>query len=82
MMTAGGMDIKQPCTQLEYGKTVIKFYRHPLLLIVKNVDIWEREYEYCGDNYSNVPYLDRHPCAIEAKEVYDSALRYFKSKVK
>jgi len=73
-----GKRIEAACCGAKYGDFNFVLHRHPRLLIPANIDMWEREYRYCGNNYSIVPYLDRHPCAIEAKEVYDNALAAFK----
>ena len=77
--SVGGKLIEMPCGQLTYNDTVINLYRHPSLLVSETVRAWVREYDYAGDNYSIVPYEERHPCAIEMKELYDSAILQFRS---
>ena len=74
-----GKSIDMACGQLKYGNMILNLYRHPRLLIPKNIEIWEKEYNYTGDYYGVVPYLDRHPCAIEAREIYDNAKALFKA---
>ena len=74
----GDKEIEAPKWQLPYGGLIINLYRHPRLLIPVNIDMWEREYEYAGAYWSAVPYLERHPCAIEAREIYEKALAIFR----
>ena len=74
----GGKRIEIPCARIEYAGTVIDMYRHPLLLIPYSVMQWGKEYEYAGDHYSIVPYLERHPCAVELYSIYTTALAHFR----
>ena len=74
----GNREIEMPVLQVTYGKMILNLYRHPRLLIPKNIEVWEKEYLYSGDYYGAVPFLDRHPCALEAREVYENAKAIFK----
>ena len=64
----------------DYGDTRISLARHPRLFVPKSVSTWEKDYLYSGENYSIVPYIERHPCALELKEIYDNAKAEFRSK--
>lgn len=68
---------EMPCSQVSYGSMVLSLFRHPDLLVPANIKTWEREYIYAGPAYGMTPILDRHACAVEAKEIYDSAMSIF-----
>jgi hypothetical protein len=69
-VVVAGRKIDTPCAAVDYGETLFALYRHPQLLIPRSIMVWEKEYRYAGDNYSIVPYMDRHPAAIELAEIY------------
>ena len=68
----GEVWIKTPYKELRIGSMVYEFYHHPQLLIPPSIRAWWREYKYSGASYGAVPFLDRHPCGIEAVEVFES----------
>lgn len=78
VVSVGSREIEAPKWQLMYGSVMINIFRHPKLLVPRQIEMWEREYDYAGDFYSVVPYLERHPCAIEAREVYERAKALFR----
>ena len=71
----GDKIIEMPVLAVKYGSKELHLHHHPELLVPDNIQLWEKEYRYSGDAYGLVPFMDRHPCAIEAKEIYDNALK-------
>ena len=69
---------EMPITAFKYGETVFNLYRHPRLLIPRGIDLWEKDYEYSGDGKAVVPFMERHPCWLEALEIYEGAISHFK----
>ena len=77
-VSVGGRDIESPVTAFKYGNLTVNLYRHPEQLIHDTCKAWVREYDYSGKNYSAVPFIERHPCALEARELYEGALATLK----
>jgi hypothetical protein len=77
--SVGGKLIEMPVLGVKYGSKELHLYHHPELLVPESIKLWEKEYRYSGAYYGAVPYIDRHPCAIEAMEIYENAKTVFEA---
>ena len=75
LRSVGGQMVEVPCGSVDYQGVRYLLYRHPMLLIPQTVMAWWKDYEYSGDNYSVVPYIERHPCWLEMRDTYEGAMR-------
>jgi len=71
-LAVGNSDIEVPVTAFNVGDVTYRLWRHPELYITPSLRMWVQEYDYAGNNYSLVPYLDRHPCWIECKNILEN----------
>jgi len=63
--------VDDPVEAFDVAGVTYRLYRHPHLFITPSVRMWLEEYDYSGNNYSMVPYLDRHPCWLECKNKFE-----------
>jgi len=70
-----GQRIVKPLARIEYEGVEYRVIRHPDLLIPATVREWLNDYEYTTEFRVPVPYEERHPCWLDARRVWSSALK-------
>jgi len=69
-----GVKMVRPLARIDFGGVEYRVVRHPSLLIPATVTEWLKDYEYNKEYRVPVPYGERHPCWLDAREIWKKAL--------
>ena len=68
---AGGEWYLRPIAWVKVFDTTYEVLRHPDLMRCDHIKSWVEEYEYTEHYKVPIPFEDRHPCWIQARNIYD-----------
>jgi hypothetical protein len=68
-----GVKAVRPLARIDFEGVEYQVVRHPSLLVPATVTEWLKDYEYTKEYRVPVPYEDRHPCWLDAREVWKKA---------
>ena len=69
-----GVKKVRPLARIDFEGVEYRVVRHPSLLIPATVTEWLKDYEYTKEYRVPVPYGERHPCWLDAREIWKKAL--------